>query len=147
MKPIFKSVSLNYALKGAKITNSVDAYSLLRTCYPEFDNVEYFVALFLNRQNKVIGALPCSVGGLTSCLVDIRVILGNALICRSTSVIISHNHPSGASFFSDEDKKLTRKIADACKLLDLTLLDHVLLYANDEKVNYKSFIDEHPNFF
>lgn len=142
MKPIFKPISLNSDLKGARITSSNDAYSLLRTCYPEFDNVEYFVALFLNRQNKVIGALPCSVGGLTSCIVDIRVILGNALINRACSIIVSHNHPSGASNFSNEDVKLTRKLKDACNLLDLNLLDHVLLYANDGDVKYTSFADE-----
>lgn len=142
MKPIFKPISLNSDLKGAKITSSNDAYSLLRTCYPEFDNVEYFVALFLNRQNKVIGALPCSVGGLTSCIVDIRVILGNALINRACSIIVSHNHPSGASNFSNEDVKLTRKLKDACNLLDLNLFDHVLLYANEGDVKYTSFADE-----
>lgn len=142
MKPIFKPISLNSDLKGARITSSNDAYSLLRTCYPEFDNVEYFVALFLNRQNKVIGALPCSVGGLTSCIVDIRVILGNALINRACSIIVSHNHPSGASNFSNEDVKLTRKLKDACNLLDLNLFDHVLLYANDGDVKYTSFADE-----
>lgn len=142
MKPIFKPVSLNLALKGAKITSSEDAYSLLRTCYPEFDNVEYFVALFLNRSNKVIGALPCSVGGLTTCLVDIRVILGNALVNRACSIIVSHNHPSGASYFSDEDKKMTKRLKDACTILDLNLLDHVLLYANDGEVKYTSYADE-----
>lgn len=142
MKPIFKPISLNSDLKGARITSSNDAYSLLRTCYPEFDNVEYFVALFLNRQNKVIGALPCSVGGLTSCIVDIRVILGNALINRACSIIVSHNHPSGASNFSNEDVKLTRKLKDACNLLDINLFDHVLLYANDGDVKYTSFADE-----
>lgn len=142
MKPIFKPVLLNYALKGAKITSSVDAYSLLRTCYPEFDNVEYFIALFLNRSNKVIGALPCSVGGLTTCLVDIRVILGNALVNRACSIIVSHNHPSGASYFSDEDKKMTKRLKDACTILDLNLLDHVLLYANDGEIKYTSYADE-----
>jgi DNA repair protein RadC len=142
MKPIFCPVKLNLDLKGAKINSSKDAYSLLRFCYPELDNVEYFVAMFLNRQNKVIGTLPVASGGLTTCLVDIRVVLGNALVNRASSIIVSHNHPSGADRFSDEDKNLTKKLQNACKLLDLTLLDHVLVVVNDEQVSYVSCADE-----
>jgi len=100
---------------------------------------EKFLVMYLNRQHKILGVFPLSIGGITSTVVDIRLLISVALKVAATSIIISHNHPSGNNYPSDADKEITKKIKDACKLFDITVLDHMII-VSDKK--YLSFTDE-----
>ena len=51
--------------------------------------------VLLNRNNKVLGIYSLAKGGITSCVVDIRIILAVALKTMATGIILIHNHPSG----------------------------------------------------
>lgn len=123
------------------ISSSVDAYNYLKEFYSDDDICcqEHFVVMFLNRANKPIGAIPLFKGGLSSTIVDCKLIFATALKSLASSIIISHNHPSGNLTPSAEDRRITAKIKEGCTLLDLSLLDHVIL-SPDEK--YYSFADE-----
>ena len=114
---------------------------LIKRVYDE-DTIGYketFKLLLLNNANKIIGYTTVSEGGLTSTLVDVRVVMQTALVCNATSIILTHNHPSGNPRPSTLDDNLTKKIKSACELLDIRLLDHIIVTPYD---SYYSYNDE-----
>lgn len=94
--------------------------------------------LLLNKSNKVLGIYSLAKGGLTSCIVDVRIILSIALKTLATGIILFHNHPSGNLKPSKADLDITKKLKNSCDLLDISLLDHLII----TKDNYFSFADE-----
>lgn len=101
---------------------------------------EQFVVLYLNRANAILGVYRCSAGGITGTVADVRLILSVALKIAATSMIISHNHPSGNMKPSKADEDLTAKIKQAAAIMDIRLLDHLIL--SPDRKNYFSFADE-----
>ena len=67
-----------------------------------------------------------------------RIILKRTIEKLASSVILCHNHPSGTMQASDADLKITKKISDAAKLMDISVLDHIIIGQN----RYLSFADE-----
>lgn len=123
------------------IASSFDAYQVLKEFYPKetINLQEYFIVAYLNRFNRVLGVLVLSKGGITGTLADIRLVFGTALKAAASGIIISHNHPSGNLKPSNVDLALTEKMADAGKLLDIKLLDHIIIGGDYE---YASLNDE-----
>jgi DNA repair protein RadC len=124
-------ISYHPAIKPSKrisVTNSADAERVLRRiwCKP-VELRECFYALFLNRANKVLGYFLVSVGGITGTVVDPRCIFQAALKASATGILLAHNHPSGNPTPSDADIELTRKLKEAGKILEITVLDHLIL--------------------
>ena len=78
------------------------------------------------------------MGGLTETVVDVRLILREALLKRATSLILCHNHPSGSLRPSTHDDRLTRQVQEAARLLNIGLLDHVIFTDG----GYYSYADE-----
>ncbi len=128
---------LTETISGAK-----DIHQLLINRVFDADTIGYketFKVLLLNNANKIIGYTTISDGGLTSTIVDVRVIIQTALVCNSTSIIITHNHPSGNPRPSIHDDNLTKKIKSACELMDIRLLDHIIVTPQD---SFYSYCDE-----
>ena len=121
-----------------KIGCSQDVFDTCKLFWPSTDHVEYFYILLLNRHNQVLGVHQVSKGGFTGTVVDVRVIFQVALKTCSCSVIALHNHPSGNLNPSDEDKRVTQKIKDAGKIIDVQLLDHMIITSD----KYYSMADE-----
>jgi len=123
-----------------KITCSRDAAEFLQMVFPkwELELQEQFIILFLDRKNAILGYYRHSKGGITSTIVDVRLIFAVALKAGATGMVLSHNHPSGNTSPSIEDKLITEKIKTAAQLLDITLTDHVIVTKN----SYYSFMDE-----
>jgi DNA repair protein RadC len=88
----------------------------------------------------VLGGHLCSTGGLTGTVADIRLILGIALKACACNIIISHNHPSGNLKPSMADKEITTRLKEAGKLMDISLLDHIIISPSEGQ--YFSFADE-----
>lgn len=123
-----------------KIKNSQDSFNVLRACWSD-DTIELqeeFKILMLNRSNQILGIYPLSKGGVSSTVVDAKLVFSVALRCNASSIIIAHNHPSGNLKLSEADKVLTQKLKTAGKYLDIDLLDHIVLVKND----YVSFADD-----
>ena len=118
----------------------MDSYEILKTIYPEdkLEHVEEFVILLLNRANKVLGWAMISIGGVSGCVVDAKVVYQLALNCNASSLILSHNHPSGNLQPSDADVKITKKLKEAGQLLDINVLDHIVITSE----GFYSFADE-----
>ena len=99
---------------------------------------EEFWIMLLNKSNKIIEIKKVSSGGLSETSVDVRVIMKMALEKRTCGMIVSHNHPSGSLVPSDADKSCTRKLAEACKIMNIKFFDHII----KKKKKYYSFADE-----
>jgi len=123
------------------ITSAQGAYDQLTAFFPAETIClqERFVAMYLNRANRVLGVYELSKGGMTGTVVDIRLLLSVALKIAATGIILCHNHPSGNLQPSNSDRDITNKIREACKLFDIKVLDHLLITA-DRK--YYSMMDE-----
>ncbi len=94
--------------------------------------------ILLNRANFVLGIYDLSKGGISGTVVDIRIILGVALKCNASGIILVHNHPSGNMIASEADKQITNKLKKGCELLDVTLVDHLII----SKKEYYSFVEK-----
>ena len=81
----------------------------------------------LNRQNKVIGTNCISKGGISTTVVDIKIIMRNAIEQLAGGLILCHNHPSGNQQPSTHDQDITAKLKEACQLFDIQLIDHVII--------------------
>lgn len=120
-----------------QISSSFDAFQLMQPLIGDLPHEEFWV-LCLNNSNKVIYQFQLSKGGLTSTVVDIRMLFKIALEHLSTAILLIHNHPSGQLNSSAADKDITQKIKQAGTTLDIKLLDHLIITATD----YFSFADE-----
>jgi len=103
-----------------------------------FSSTEIFAVLFLNRANKVITYKRLFQGGITETSVDIRIILKMAIGVGATGIICGHNHPSGNRLASNADILLCKDIGEACRLLQIQLVDNLIITHNA----YLSFQDE-----
>lgn len=99
---------------------------------------EVFAVIFLNRANKIKHFEIISQGGITGTVADPRIIMKKAIEESATSIILSHNHPSGNLIPSRADEELTQKIKMAATYFDIKVLDHIIV--SDE--GYFSFADE-----
>lgn len=91
---------------------------------------EHFVALYLNSRNLLIYDVTISIGIINANLVHPREVFKPAVQHLATQVIVGHNHPSGDPTASPEDIALTRRLAEAAKIIDIELLDHIIVTRN-----------------
>lgn len=88
-------------------------------------------ALLLNNNARVLHVSALSTGGLTETVVDVRMLLKEALLHNATCFILVHNHPSGNMHPSRHDDELTRRVAQASQTLNIRMLDHVIVTEGD----------------
>ena len=100
--------------------------------------VECCYVLLLNNMNRVIDDVMIGSGGLTATVVDVRLIIREALLKRATAIAVCHNHPSGSTKPSREDDTLTANLVAACKVMNIRMLDHIIITDTD----YYSYNDE-----
>ena len=124
-------------MQRTKVTSSKEIAIYLRSILKDHSN-EVFAVLFLNQANKVKNFKIMSRGGITGTVADPRIILKQALDEGATSIVLSHNHPSGNLKPSAADQELTYKIKQAASYFDIKILDHIIV--SDE--GHYSFADE-----
>ena len=125
------------AVELVKVTSSKLVFEIMQPIIGELPHEEFWI-LYLNNSNKIIAKRQLSIGGITGTLVDVRLVFKNALELGAVSLILCHNHPSGALLPSDADKNITKKLKVAGESLDVKVLDHLIVTEN----NYFSFVDE-----
>ncbi|MFI3304248.1 MAG: DNA repair protein RadC [Rikenellaceae bacterium] len=119
------------AANQVTISSSQDVVNIFRPLLETLKHEECWV-LYLNTANGVIEQQRVSQGGITTTVVDHRLIVKRALELLATRIVIIHNHPSGLSDPSLEDRELTQKIKSAAALFDITLLDHIIIASSGE---------------
>ena len=123
-----------------KVVTSCAAADAFRELWNQsMEYKESFYAMYLNRNNKVLGIHKVAEGGLCGTVVDVRCVFQVGLKANACSVIVAHNHPSGNEMPSEADKSITQKIKEAGKFLDIPLLDHLIMLPGD---GYMSFADD-----
>lgn len=123
-----------------QVTNSQKIFEVIMKHW-DLDILEYqeqMKVILLNRANIILGIYEMSKGGISGTVVDIRIILGVALKCNASAIILVHNHPSGKLVPSEPDKAITKRLKEACNLLEVYLLDHLII----SRFGYYSFADE-----
>ena len=108
----------------ANNVNNVKAFLRLKLADKEH---EIFAVMFLTNQHQLIEYEEMFRGTIDSASVYPREIVKAALVHNAAAIIVSHNHPSGNAEPSESDKAITAKIIDACKLLDIRVLDHFIV--------------------
>lgn len=129
------------AEKRAQVKTSKDAFSVFWE-YWDKETVEHheeFKILLLNYKNVVLGIAEISKGGITSTIIDPRIVLQHALTAHATGIILGHNHPSGNPTPSESDVAITKKLVEAGKVMDIKVLDHIVICGDG---TYYSLADE-----
>lgn len=118
------------------IRSPEDSYNYMKRHLSNIAHEEFWV-LLLASSGKIIKEVNVARGGLSSTVVDVKIIMRQAIDNSAASMILFHNHPSGNLTPSMQDENLTKRIFEAAKLLDLRVLDHLIISDN----GYYSFND------
>jgi DNA repair protein RadC len=111
------------------IASAVTAEAYLRSVWDQdtIQLVEEALVVCLNGAHEVLGWVKVSRGGFGHATIDPRVVFAVALQAASSAILLAHNHPGGTTEPSPEDILLTRRLAEAGKLLGVLVLDHIIL--------------------
>ena len=120
-----------------EVKSSRDGYNIMRRHLMDLNHEEFWIML-IGRSSKVLAKELVSKGGLSGTVADPKIIFHMALQHQASALIMVHNHPSGNLKPSREDLVLTKKIADAGRMLDINVLDHLIITDS----GYFSFGDE-----
>lgn len=148
-----KAGAQRYSFPTVKLTYVSDSATMIKPqahssremhhfLYPKFEGIiehhEEFHILMLNRRMKVIGHAALFIGGIDTAIVDVRIVMQAALLSNCSALVLAHNHPSGSLIPSEADRRITQKISQACKVMDISLIDHIIL---SPEGSYYSFAD------
>jgi len=128
---------LSEVLDKPQIKGSNDVFELMHPTLADIPHEEFW-AILLNRANKVISTQKISQGGISGTVIDTRLIMKVAINQLASSIILCHNHPSGNTQPSAQDKSITNKLIEAGKIMDIPVLDHIIVTDR----GYFSFADE-----
>jgi DNA repair protein RadC len=128
---------LSSIVEKPKIISSRDAYNVIAPLLIDLPHEEFWI-LTLNRGNKVLAREKISVGGVSSTVVDSKIVFRKAIEGQASAIILCHNHPSGNLFPSQTDIEITQKLVKAGKVIEVPILDHLIV--SDR--GYYSFADE-----
>ncbi|CAN2136798.1 MULTISPECIES: JAB domain-containing protein [Wolbachia] len=90
-------------------------------------NKENFRVIYMNKKYRLIAEDLQNIGTVDQTPLYVREIIKRALLIGSTSIVISHNHPSGDTQPSNSDISLTRQLAEACQSIGIELIDHIII--------------------
>ena len=116
-----------------QIKCSKDAFDIFMESWDldSIEHIEEFKIMLLTRSNKVLGIASISKGGISGTVTDVRIILQLAIKSNASGLIACHYHPSGNLNTSESDTKITKKIKESGNIMDIQLLDHLIITAED----------------
>ena len=129
---IMAALELGKRRRGAEAnlpTEVKDSKDSFERFLPYIDDMtqEHFLVLYLNQSNHALKVECISNGGTTNVIADPKIIFKNALTLNATCIVLGHNHPSGNPRPSEDDRLLTKKLVAAGKLLDISVIDHIII--------------------
>jgi len=108
-----------------KILNATDLFKNIKKIKINYSQ-ENFIVFYLNTQNEILKSENLFKGGVDSCLICPNVLFRNALLNKSSKIIIAHNHPSKNLNPSYEDKDIYKKLKSAGDLINIKVLDSII---------------------
>ena len=137
-------IKLSYSSKvktsqRPKVDSSRQVYEVFVKAWDKdlIEFTEEFKVMLLSRANRVLGIVTISSGGTAGTVVDVKLIFAAAIKSNASSIILGHNHPSGNLMPSEQDKRLTQRVKEAGRILDIPVLDHIIMTAD----GFYSFAD------
>lgn len=109
-----------------KIINDKVVFEMMAPILSDLPHEEFWI-ICLNRNNRFISKHKISSGGISGTIADMKMIFNVAIKELASGIILCHNHPSGNNNPSESDKILTRKANEGSKLLDITIIDHIII--------------------
>lgn len=136
------SITYSHKIKPAdriKICGSKEAYDQFLPLFADvLEHHEKFLIILLNRSNQMIGYYKVSEGGTAGTVVDPKLVFQAAIKANASSILLSHNHPSGTCQPSEADLRITKKLKEGGAFLDIQVLDHIIISSD----KYYSFADQ-----
>ncbi|MBL4963224.1 RadC family protein [Bacillus halotolerans] len=108
------------------IRSPQDAYDLFKSFLEDKDR-EHFIVVSLDTKNQPVSINICHIGSLNASIVSPREVMKSAILSSAASIMVAHNHPSGETTESREDVEVTKRLAEAGKLMGIELLDHIII--------------------
>jgi DNA repair protein RadC len=139
-KHIISEIEVNYIPNKLSLI-SINEKKHMITCFRKswdvnkIQFIEEFKVLILNNSNQPLGIVTLSKGGYSGTVVDIKILFAVVLKAGGSAFATCHNHPSGKLKASESDIRITNKINEGAKILDLRALDHFIITA-DDCINY-----------
>lgn len=132
-----KRRKLSEAIAQPQVTSSEDVYQIFHPILADLKHEEVWI-LLLNKANKVIKKMQVSKGGVAGTVVDVRMIMKEAIESLASGMILCHNHPSGNSNPSGDDDNVTQKLKEVGRIMDILLFDHIIICDH----SYFSYLDK-----
>ena len=115
------------ASKGRSVNNSCEVYNIMKPLFAENDDVEKVYFIFLDAQNRILAIEKLFTGSITASTIYSRELIKRVLEVRASAILMIHNHPSGSTKPSIEDKSITIKIGIAAASIDVCFHDHLIV--------------------
>ena len=115
------------SVKGQKLSNSWEAYNVLKPLLAEEDDVEKVYVIFLDAQNRILKIEKVFSGSLTAATIYPRELIKRLLRHKASAFLMAHNHPSGDTNPSAEDRSITLKLGIAAASIDVAFHDHLII--------------------
>lgn len=133
---VSKRMAMAVALPKMSMNNpeSIATYYMEKLRHKEQEN---FVVAFFNTKNEFLSDKVITIGTVNQTMVSPREVFSMALKCQAVNIALIHNHPSGDSSPSREDRMITARLANAGELIGITVVDHIIIGDN----NYFSFAE------
>ncbi|PLV31812.1 hypothetical protein BSP4_43510 [Bacillus subtilis subsp. subtilis] len=112
--------------KERSVRSPEDGYELMKLFLENKDR-EHFIVASLDTKNQPVSINVCHIGSLNASIVHPREIMKSAILSNAASIIVGHNHPSGLPEPSKEDIEVTRRLAEAGKIIGIDVLDHIIV--------------------
>jgi DNA repair protein RadC len=132
-------MELKVKLEHLTIHHAVDIYHIMQMVLKREKKLntakEHFWVIALNNANKILNLELVSFGSTSNTIVKPMEVLSIPLQKRSVGIVLVHNHPSGNLKPSQEDEDVTDRLIQACKIMNIKVLDHVIITEN----SYYSF--------
>lgn len=120
-----------------QIGSSRDVFEVFQPMLGDLPHEEFWL-LLMNRANKILKKERISIGGVAGTVADVKIIFKKAIEGGASGIIACHNHPSGNLRPSNADIQLTQKMVEAGKILEISMLDHIIV----TDAGYFSFADD-----
>ncbi|MBN2059916.1 MAG: DNA repair protein RadC [Deltaproteobacteria bacterium] len=123
--------------KGRTLKSSLEAYNILKPLFADEDDVERMFFIFMDQKNQIISTETLFRGSIAGSAIYPREVIKQIIRLKANAIVMAHNHPSGDTYPSQEDKSITFRVMLATSVIDVNLLDHIII-----GVSYYSMADE-----
>ena len=113
--------------KGQRLSNSNEVYHILKPLFAEVDDVETVYGIFLDANNRILAIEKLFTGSISAASIYTRELVKHLIRHKATAFLLAHNHPSGQTTPSKEDKSITMKIGIASASIDVSFHDHIII--------------------